>query len=171
MSREMPFQPSNAKRRVRWHRASWWLQCLLLITAWNGPVLYCHSHGTLANTSSHLTGWLGKHLQTYHPEVSLFANQLFQWHVHVELPSQPGRAPEDDSQRLPQATPLIVAGETGVMFAGRITEPVPAWMLVEIELPRGASIAGRSSFAQIDHFFGAFAPTLAVPLRFCVIRC
>jgi hypothetical protein len=167
----MRHRSTITKRRARWRHASWWLQCLLLVTAWNGPIPYCHSHGTLANTSSSLRGWLGEHLQTYHSDVSLFANQLFNWHFHVQLPSQPGSDPEDDSQRLPQSAPPVMASDANLFATGRVGSVAPEFSLADLQLSFGCSSASRPTSAQADDFYGAFAPTLAVPLRFGVMRC
>lgn len=144
-------------------------RCLLILAAWQGPIPWCHCHGTLANTSDSESTWLSDHLRSYHSAALAFLNVDFGWHMHVAFPEAPG---EDDGSTAPKRRELLpqVDATTSLMESARLLIELPA-----IDSAVVAQLAAPCSGADAPdvsaHFFDSFAPSLPLPLRFCIARC
>ncbi len=146
------------------------LRVCLLTAAWQGPIPWFHCHGTLANAPEAAKSWLAEHLKERHPSVTPYANVGFGWHFHCNFPGSPG----DD----PQQSPEDGRGYLPVLLSGDHAD-------CSMRLVSGLSVLAGSALldqTRVDcalqggrprstRFFDAFAPTLALPLRFGVLNC
>ena len=152
----------------RWSVA---LRLFMLLAAWSGPMPWCHCHGTLSDADlASAPAWLAKHLQSYHGSVSPVASIFFGWHMHAVYP---GTSTDDpDQPKRAEQFRLPAAGES---LADHLNRPADAWSVSiapQIEHPAGR-LFGLGELQQhcAASFFDRFAPTLPLPLRFCVARC
>ena len=150
------------------------LRYLLVLTVWQGPVLWCHCHGTLANAAqvnscdSNL-GILAEHLQDYHSQVDPFANLFFGWHFHVDLPTSDVNDPGSSDEPIHD---LPVAGEeNGTVILSRIGNALSmasqfdGWHLFTDQSSVHDVLTVCMRPQPLTHFLDSFAPTLALPLR------
>lgn len=139
------------------------LRLVLVLAVWTGPVPYCHCHGTLNDASAQSFGWLGKHLQACHETDDLFADIDFGWHLHLPDPAE-----EDTDQ--PEWLSWSGGGSKTVSCISLNCLDgygYSVWMLT----PQPPAPSATAAVAKGRTFFGSFAPTLPLPLRFGVIRC
>jgi hypothetical protein len=143
-----------------------WL--LLVLVALQGPIPWCHSHGNLANSPGAFS-WLGDHLRTHHAAVFPQVNPFFGWHLHAELPTSSNhnsKQPSNPDQDLPPTT--NPTDGLSVLLADNAHNSQPA-ISVE-DLSHHGTMPLLVSSQNTAHFFDSFAPTLSLPMRFCVLR-
>jgi hypothetical protein len=145
----------------------------MLLAAWQGPMPWLHRHGTLADSDlSRAPLWLARHLQTYHASVSPFAGVFFGWHLHALFP---GTSTDDPDQ--PQRTeqfrlPATSGAEAWADQLASSGSGLSMSLAAQIEFQqRGPAGPGGPESSPAGHFFERFAPSLPLPLRFCVARC
>lgn len=144
-------------------------RCLLLVAAWQGPIPWCHCHGTLANTAESASTSLAEHLNSYHSTALAFLNVDFGWHFHATFPAEPGdddgSAPTRHRELLPQPNDSAMLVDCARQLAEIAPiDAVPVSQLASTRLEADAPTLSA-------HFFDGFAPSLPLPLRFCVARC
>lgn len=141
-----------------------WLQWVLLFSAWQSPIPWCHCHGTLAAEEATDRCWLAEHLHAYHPQAGLFANVFFDLHFHADFPTEPGDDSHESTPRKPARLPA-----PQIEFAA-VSVPAPAIcdvsFLATDELSPSVVVAPDGA----NTFFERYAPNLALPLRFGVLR-
>lgn len=160
--------PGDARRR---YGAIFWRCFLLVVVLWHGPIPWCHTHGTLANTSTNSPGWLATHLRSCHCSLGLHDDCFLGWHFHVTLPpAEDGNNAEQVPFAEQDHLPSTNVGETlGAMLAGA-ARTMPAGgqaALVHSELPI-APAADPS--LNPGGFYGPFAMSLPLPLRFGILQ-
>ncbi len=159
-------------KRAGAHRPSFVLRCLLLLVAWQGPLPWCHCHGTLANSADSTAVWLATHLRSRHSSVSPFANVSFGWHIHIELPDStsddPDQPPRPDRDRLPVTNAADGLAELAARPAAALISEAD---LLDLACQGGMLTSDGGSCRLTAHFFDDFAPSLPLPMRFCVARC
>lgn len=143
-------------------------RCLLLVAAWQGPIPWCHCHGTLANAAHSDTTWLAEHLSSYHSAMLAYLDVDFGWHFHVAFPAEPGSSdgskPSTHRELLPQSHDSTLTD-----CARQLAEISTVNAVVA---PSIASIRFEATAPTLSaHFFDGFAPSLPLPLRFCIARC
>lgn len=157
-----PLLPQPAcKQLVRVLRA-----VLIVWAAWQGPLPWCHAHGTLSNSAAASQRFLQAHLCSHHAGVDPCCDVCFRWHVHYDFPAQ-GDVPEHDGNR-PVRTTSAELVDSGLNQ--RVECSSVCFAAVASELP-GDLLAEQLSAAAPQHFFDGFAPDLAPPLRFGILRC
>lgn len=144
-------------------------RCLLMLAAWQGPIPWCHCHGTLANTAQSASTWLSEHLNSYHSAALAFLDVDFGWHFHVAFPVEPGdgdgSSPARQRELLPQSNDSATLLDCARQLAGIASiDAVSASQLASTGLEANAPTLSA-------HFFDGFAPSLPLPLRFCIARC
>lgn len=164
----MTRSPTRASKKTgigRWVQSLRWL--LLVLVALQGPIPWCHCHGTLTNSPDSFS-WLGDHLRSHHVSVSPLANDSFGWHFHVDVPNSgdhPDRPAEPDRDRLP--TTNSTDGFSVLLADNART----TYQAVSVDdLSHECAIAMLVGSQNTAHFFDSFAPALPLPLRFCVLR-
>jgi hypothetical protein len=160
----------RSKRRLFNASARWCavgLRICVVLAAWQGPIPWFHSHGTLAQASDDL--WLIKHLQSCHKAGGTCSQECLGWHFHCGFPGTPtdDAGPSPDGVR--HIAPVIVTASCSV-------SPLSASQLPAATMLCTVDDAADSAFALLPgtsryHFFDAFAPALALPLRFCCLNC
>lgn len=167
----MPMMASRpATRRLRAASVRWCavgLRVCVLLAAWQGPIPWFHSHGTVVQACDDL--WLIEHLRIYHPGAQTCPNECSGWHFHYGFPGNPA----DDSKPSPdgaqhQATVLEIAARCSVLQSAW---HAPLAAAISTVGDVAASACGVSPGIPQFHFFDAFAPSLALPLRFCCLIC
>ncbi|QDU30203.1 hypothetical protein ETAA8_53220 [Anatilimnocola aggregata] len=160
---------SHLRARTR-RGVSWLLRCLLLVVAWQGPLPWCHAHGTLGNCSEVANCSLQEHLRSHHPGTNLFGDIFFSWHVHVDLPQPGSESEESDETELPR-TPAVESIDLvghALSRAWESSNPIAVDADCEChDLNCGRQVHSACS----QHFLANFATSLPLPLRFCVARC
>lgn len=154
-------------------RASRLLSVLVLLAvAWQGPAPCCHCHGTLARPGSLPYSWLAAHLQASHPRTALFGDQFFGWHVHFGSPMAPSGDPAGSSRteqnRLSTASSSHVIRSIGE--AARDGESRLMGATMRASSTRTPQLEWRALGLANRTFFGNFAATLPLPLRFGILR-
>lgn len=162
----------KSKSTVTWSScSSLVLHGLLLLTTWQGPVPWCHCHGTLANSPGVASSLLAEHLRTHHCSLDPFANILLGWHLHLDIPGTAGEQPAEKVPPQPELLPVISPVDSVNSSIAQAAEQLcPA---VELLACVSEGIAGRScaiSDHQQSHFFVTFASSLSLPERLCVSR-
>ncbi len=160
---------SRAPKKTGFWRCTLSLRCLVLVlVALQGPIPWCHCHGTLANSPDSFS-WLGDHLRSHHVTVSPLANHFFGWHFHVDVSNSSGDNPDQpadqDRDRLP--TTNSTDGLTVLLADNARSSPQAA---VVDDRSHECAVAMLVGLQNTAHFFDSFAPTLPLPLRFCVLR-
>ena len=163
-----------SQRRRPVNRRSLILRLVLLVVTWQGPLPFLHCHGTMANASGSvgMTGWLSGHLRAFHSSVAPDADVNFGWHAHVCLPQPPqdeesGRPIRIAQDWLPTGDSLGSSGAAHTLINGLVEVPCEF-----VSIPTNGRIPALTG--PLDRslsFYTAFAPALAVPVRFCVSRC
>lgn len=144
-------------------------RCLLLIAAWQGPIPWCHCHGTLANTAQASSTWLAEHLISYHSTALAFLNVDFGWHFHVAFPSKPG---DDDGSSPMQHRELLPQTNSSTMLVDCARQLAEIASVEAVPFSQIASARLEANAPTLSaHFFDGFAPSLPLPLRFCIARC
>jgi hypothetical protein len=150
-------------------RCSFALRWLLLLAAWQGPIPWCHSHGTLAS-SADMSPWLVEHLHSHHPCVDPAAHLTFGWHFHTRMPGDPHEDPDEPTAPDQERLPLSTTGDSLATGVARCSIACSAPLFaLDNRLPTGM-LAARFEEATSAHFFDSFAPDLALPMRLCVSR-
>ena len=141
---------------------------LIVWAAWQGPFPWCHAHGTLSDSGTASQQSLRAHLCSHHTAVDPSCDVCFGWHVHYDFPS-PGDTSERNGNRPVRTTnaELVNSGlnhfvdsSISVCFAA-----------VASALTCDSLAAQFASASAPQHFFDGFAPDLAPPLRFGILRC
>jgi hypothetical protein len=142
-------------------------RCLLSAAAWQGPIPWCHCHRTLANTAQSASTWLAEHFNSYHSAALAYLNVDLGWHFHVAFPSDHGgnksSKPSPHRELLPQSKDPTLTD-----CARQLAEISPVNAVV---MPSTASTRLEATAPTLSaHFFDGFAPSLPLPLRFCIAR-
>jgi hypothetical protein len=158
-------------RSIRSKRWSFGLRCVLLIVAWQGPMPWCHCHGTLATLTDQSPQWLSEHLRSHHAALSPFSNAVLGWHVHFEYPS-PSDEDSDQPVRPRQDRLLVTSLDSAaeLMTRAATTPTLHPDSQVDVGHDR-ATLIDRAQSVATSHFYDGFAPSLSLPQRFCVSRC
>jgi len=150
----------------RWGKSLRWL--VMVLVALQGPIPWCHCHGTLANSPDSFS-WLGDHLQSYHVSVSPLANVVFDWHFHVEMPNSSSDDPDQSSDLDRDRLPITSSTDRlSVQLADSARSTCQAVLVTDLKHECANALLVDSQNSA--NFFDAFAPTLPLPLRFCVLR-
>lgn len=160
----------RSKRRLgnaspRWCAVG--LRICVVLAAWQGPIPWFHSHGTLAQATDDL--WLIKHLQTCHHATGTCSNEGLGWHFHCGFPGPPTDDSGPVSEGVWHRAPVIVTApfSLGELSMGQVSAAAIIDM-VDANLGPCTGVWPKTSPL---HFFEAFAPSLALPLRFCCLNC
>lgn len=152
-------------------RSVWALRCLLLIVAWQGPLPWCHCHEEVASAPGGISCWLASHLRTHHPSMLPLASAVLGWHVHFDYPcpneDEEGRSGHHEPSRLPGSSAAEQMASSILESASGVSQPLPT---VDGD-PAATSVAASDPARVNAHFFDDYAPSLALPLRFCIARC
>lgn len=144
---------------------------LLLALAWQGPIPWTHAHGTLANSSCCGNCWLSQHLCSHHSQDSMFADHAYGWHFHVALPFSSEGGPEQQQRPQQNRLPPSHAGDgLSDMLADGLRISAPAAVLANLDSPTHSVSIGSDMHDGSIHFFDGYATSLALPLRFGVLR-
>ncbi|WP_254513658.1 hypothetical protein [Anatilimnocola floriformis] len=141
---------------------------LILWAAWHGPLPWCHSHGTLGNTTAGDQGFLRAHLLSHHGSVDPCCSVCFGWHFHIDFP--PG---ENDSEGARSTLSLrhLTSGLQEANLTALVKSAADATDCNACMSVVAPTFAQPTVCDPVEHFFDGFAPSLAMPLRFGVIRC
>lgn len=145
------------------------MRALLIIwAAWQGPVPWCHSHGTLANSSAGAQEFLRAHLSSHHATIDPCCDLHFCWHVHFDFPT-----PGSDSSNHDGNRPIRITHSdlTASSFNQLVRDAAINPLEISPAVTYGDLPITPPSLAGGQHFFDGFAPQLAPPLRFGVLRC
>lgn len=145
------------------------LRMVLMVTLWQGPIPVWHSHGTLKNSavSSEMFSWFTGHLRFSHPAVDPSADIEFGWHAHLDWPRVPA---EGDSHEQLSFADEFYAGNFEYDLQSEDAATSQFSGLGEcLRLPDRSQLATLAD--RPSGFFGSFAATLAVPMRFGIARC
>ena len=161
---------NDTRRRPRAGRWSLALRVLLLVSAWQGPLPWWHSHGGIAGASEQDSIWLVEHLQCWHPGLEAASADSLGWHMHWGYPSSTGST----GQPTPRTQDRVLGTNH---FDAHLLSPqrsCSTWTTSVLPLNNRGDLAivrlqGQPRRAR--HFFDGFAPTLPLPLRFCIARC
>ena len=147
------------------------LRCCLLLASWQGPIPWCHCHGALAADLEVANPSLVQHLQLRHPTLAGSSQLEFGWHMHCDFPGSPDDDPHHRSDHARCISPVIVPCDHALDYAVRPC--MDCWILANVASNRTDEVSGSLAGSQhrTVHFFDAFAPTLALPLRFGVLNC
>lgn len=158
----------NLRSRASQHVGVLVRALLILWSAWNGPLPWCHSHGTLANASIVDQNILREHLRSHHAFVEPTTSDVdFGWHFHMELPSEGHGAPE----RLHLRQMIATAGGSGLDGTIRVAGVSEGTATYIGSLAAQRPNAQSEGNSPVTHFFDGFAANLSLPLRFGVLRC
>lgn len=103
--------------------------------------------------------------------MELFGDMCLGWHFHATLPGSSEDGPVRES---PAGADRIVPTCTSACFAelvangAKVSSILPAMVSLMGHTDRHGG--GTSVKSTCGHFYDSFAPTLALPLRFSVIR-
>lgn len=164
------------KQRSVATRSTWsslMLRLVLLLAAWQGPIPWCHSHGSVAAGSEQSLNWLGEHLRCYHGAIAADCEAFFGWHIHADFPIKPIDGPDQSPGKCPAEFPVKIVGGSRLADTQGDDELTALRLLSALDSPcLGRSIASQPVLAALStHFFDCYAATLPLPLRFCVQRC
>ncbi len=159
----------NSQRRTsaaRSHLGALSLRCLLLLAVWQGPIPWCHCHGTVDHLE--LSPGLPEHLRSHHAGHDPYGHGC--WHLHFILPETGGQTPGEPSEDRYQRLPMISTADASPAEVDSLWDemPVSEVLFVQSAVP---SAAIRNAGLSTAHFYDGFAPELALPMRFCVARC
>ncbi len=154
------------------NRWSWVLRCILLFGIWQGPRPWCHSHGTLSNSPDILCTSFEDHLRSHHPTVDPLSNLFLGWHVHVDLPGTSAGDGDQHPNSSAQLQPRLASVDchTGSLLRAAQMPGIPTASLIE-QQHGDAAISVSLQLRCSVHFLDAFAPSLPLPMRLCVIHC
>ncbi len=165
---------SRGKPSMRGTGLSRWalvLRCFLLFAAWQGPMPWFHCHGTLADSPGEMSAWLVEHLRSHHPSATPFSPTSFGWHVHVDLPGSSSEGSDQPSPREQERLPVSNAVDCLSASLAPTTAGMSTPLASRLDLLQGgASLAAGAQTRLPAHFLDAFAPSLPLPLRLCVLR-
>lgn len=148
------------------------LRCVLVVFVWQGPVPWCHRHGTLANTPDSAISWLQEHLRTHHSSIGVNAEVSFGWHVHFDFPipvdddSNGPNVPDQD--RLPPVSSLDTVSASIARAASDSSDLAAAH---RVNLSGDTRVIANGLLLEVTHFYEASAPSCSLSVRFCVSRC
>jgi hypothetical protein len=146
------------------------LRALLIVwAAWQGPVPWCHAHGTLGNSAAGSHEFLRSHLSSHHAAIDPCSDLHFCWHVHYDFPTQGNESSSQDTNRPVRTTnaELTTSGLNNLVRCATVDCLNAAPVVTGC-----AALAARLTRAiDAQHFFDGFAPALALPLRFGILRC
>ncbi len=146
------------------------IRALLIVwAAWQGPVPWCHAHGTLANTEAGAHEFLRSHLSSHHAAINPCVDLHFCWHVHYDFPIQRNESSNQDGNRPVRATnaELTTSGLNNLVRIAAFDCPNDAADATGCD----TLAAQLAPIGGAQHFFDGFAPKLAPPLRFGILRC
>lgn len=145
-------------------RASVILRVVLLLVVWNGPLPYCHCHGTLQSVTFENASWLFKHLKSHHGDTMLYADTTFGWHLHFRSP-----APWEDNQ---ESSTNCYSPCQPVLGSNAVPHSEPRIIAYVCDLVHSESRPQlvEREFAA-NPFYENYAAALPLPLRFGVSRC
>lgn len=149
------------------------LYLLLLLSVWQGPLPWLHSHSTLIDPIQGQNLWLLKHLEKHHADCVVEETQeCLGWHLHIFFPHHHPESEQDEHSPAPQKQFRV--GSNGAHLTADLLR-----LLCELSIPDFMSpqtlkadlwmLCQQSS--RIACFYETFATELPLPLRFCVIRC
>ncbi len=157
-------------RRARSASTRWMavvLRMCVVVAAWQGPIPWFHSHSSLAQAGDDL--WLIEHLQAHHAAMPGCDHGWLGWHFHCDFPGSCGddaQSPSDDARpTLP--SPAVVECVVTSLAWESATQGLDTLNRGHDGPLSGLLPAGM----RHPHFFDAFAPTLALPLRFGRLIC
>ena len=146
------------------------LRALLIVWAvWQGPVPWCHAHGTLGNTAASSHEFLRLHLSSHHAAIDPCSNLYFCWHVHFDFPTQENDSSDKDHNR-PVRTINAELTTSGLNNLVR-TAVMDCLNAASVGTDCAALAVRLTPAGGAQHFFDGFAPELAPPLRFGILRC
>jgi hypothetical protein len=107
-------------------------------------------------------------LQTYHGQIDPSAP--LGWHLHARLPGVPGDDPDEPTQPEQERLPVIncVDSLTASVSRAAVERSMSLTCLDPFQ-PGGVLSSGNAGESS-SHFYDAFAPHLALPMRLCVSR-
>jgi hypothetical protein len=151
--------------------SSRFIRCVLIVAAWQSPLPFCHSHGTLATSTAAAAPWLADHLRACHAAVDPLAQCAFGWHLHFALPDAGDQAPDEPRPIRQQF--VVTAGAGSWDSFTRLQSLSIVWGCGDtVPVFSGALVVQSSSDARCGGgFFGDFAPDMPLPLRLGVLRC
>jgi hypothetical protein len=146
------------------------MRALLIVwAAWQGPVPWWHSHGTLANSAANSQEFLREHLSSHHSAIDPCDDLRFCWHVHFDFPAH-GRDSSNQDGNRPVGTMNAELAPSGLHQLARTAAFDVPYTAVDV-IDGGVLSVQLSPGSGGQHFFDGFAPELALPLRFGVMRC
>lgn len=147
------------------------VRCLLVVAAWQAPLPFWHSHGTLAHVAPDDVAWLSEHLWTHHGAVDPLGHCVFGWHVHFALPES-GDQPLDAS--CPTREQVVIDGESACWDG--VFRPKPQHLASACH--DGLMVSGALPATRLlrekrrgGGFLADFAPDMPLPVRLGVVRC
>lgn len=145
------------------------LRCCLLLAAWQGPIPWCHYHGTLADGPTASLAHLVKHLQSYHTSLDPLSNVLLGWHFHF-LPTP---ASEDSPRSAEPEPPRLLVRNASDSLPDQLAEAAGSTQAVDAIFIASQPLLAVSAEREerCEHFFAGFAPRLSLPMRLGVARC
>lgn len=151
---------------IRWSAVA--LRACLVLAAWQGPIPWCHWHGSLAAAAD--DPWLIEHLQVHHAAPPACDHECLGWHFHCDFRGAVGGDSQPSSGDARHQLPATAAAERCVGPSPG-SESVP--LAVDAAESEAAGVAYGLPLAGLRqlHFFDAFAPALALPLRLGRLIC
>ncbi len=147
------------------------LRWLLLLAVWQGPLPWLHAHGTLGDFDFPGNLWLVQHLQQHHPAMETEVGGCLGWHVHIFYPCS---SPEEREHSLAPVCEQFLAGNTGSHLTTALIRAL--WDQSDIlQQTAFQKFQTLSLFCRTPGlspcFYERYAVELAMPMRFCVVRC
>ena len=151
--------------------SSRFIRCVLIVAAWQAPLPFCHSHGTLATSTAAAAPWLADHLRTCHAAVDPLAQCVFGWHLHFALPDAGDEAPDEPKPIRQQF--VVTAGVGSWDGFTRLQSPSVVWGCGDTvtAFPVAFDADSLCDARRGGGFFGDFAPDMPLPVRLGVLRC
>jgi hypothetical protein len=141
---------------------------ILLSLAWQGPIPWCHSHGTWNQLPVASRSWLASHLCAYHPGDSGCTGECLGWHFHAVFP---GTNPEDAPQQPGTDIGQLAVPAPCDVECEPLSRHLPFLRLPSQDSRHGSvAVASAGTWDGGTHFFDCFAPSLAFPVRLGVLR-
>lgn len=158
-------------QRVESSRWSRLMRCLLVIAAWQAPLPFWHTHGTLATATAESAAWLTDHLRAHHPAIDPCSQYVFGWHLHFALPDSGDEAP--DAPKPIREQVLVIPGLASWDVFIRLKAPFQARMFADALVVSQSPLAdrGMGAFQAANGFFTDFASEMTLPVRLGVLRC
>ena len=157
--------PEHRLNFHRWSQVA--LRMVLMVTLWQGPIPVWHSHGTLKNSavSTEMFSWFTGHLRSSHAAVDPAADVEFGWHAHFDWPRIP--VDSDSPDQLNFATEFCAVSAACTLPWNDSAEFQYGF---SVETLTDRALGGDLVERPLG-FYVSFATSLAVPVRFGVVRC